>query len=79
VGAEKERIISMADCDHREICVYAGRTSNYKKLLGAIRECITLSQRETRRPQGTFPTFFLDKPEVLLTTWFSLFDACGES
>ncbi len=55
MGAEKERIIPMADCDHREICMYAERTSNYKKLLGAIRECI---QRETLIPQGTFPTFF---------------------
>ncbi|MCJ1249271.1 hypothetical protein MMC30_006494 [Trapelia coarctata] len=44
MGAPTERFVPMSDCDHSEICKHGDRKSNYKKLLGAIKDCIPPSQ-----------------------------------
>ena len=55
MGALKERLIPMADCDHREICRHKERTSNYKKLLGVIKDSIPLAPNIVHSPEGAIP------------------------
>jgi len=52
MGASTERLVSMPDCDHREICKQGEKKSNYKKLLNAINDCVRGPQSDGQRLQG---------------------------
>lgn len=61
-GASTERVVPMPGCDHRAICRYGERNSNYKKLLAAIKDGIPSSQLIAPSLDGavSFPDQMID-------------------